>query len=337
MSDQWIGFDFMDRKTPIIVILISIVLLVAISGCDGKKDGNGDTIPDAEWAAAKAEALKGIFLSDGWGNPQLLPAPVNSDGWEDGAYITSDGSKIYFAYFQGNLIGFILNGVKDFEKYKRGPSRGVNPPGTIDVFVSEKNGSSWGEPKKFQYDEDVWSEGGVVISDGDIYYMSNNSQKGGFGDDDIYMNGTNVGDGVNSEKRDNDPHVIGDEMLFWRNDGSFGGNDIFISKRADGKWQKAVILPSPINSGGNDMQPFLTSDGTLYFTSDREGSLIIYKSRRIGENEWGEPEKIASGSGLAMGVGEPTLTADGKNLYFVAIFRNDKGTMDVDIAFATKK
>ena len=72
----------------------------------------------------------------------------------------------------------------------------------------------------------------------------------------------------------------------------------------------------------------------MYFSSSRAGRSKIYASRRLGENRWAEPMKIIGvppNQPQLWGVGEPTLTADGRWLYFVIVF-NKNGGWDCDIA-----
>ncbi|MDP6727257.1 MAG: hypothetical protein QF847_08450, partial [Candidatus Marinimicrobia bacterium] len=92
---------------------------------------------------------------------------------------------------------------------------------------------------------------------------------------------------------------------------------------------ETTILPEPINLPGNlELQPFLTDDcQTMYFTSSR-GKLIsnfplqVYKSQRLGEFEWSDPELFISypqPEGMFGGVGEFSMTRDGKQMVFLEL------------------
>lgn len=50
--------------------------------------------------------------------------------------------------------------------------------------------------------------------------------------------------------------------------GGYGGFDIYLSRLEDGKWTKPVNLGKGVNSEGNELFPFLSDDGKLYFASD---------------------------------------------------------------------
>ena len=67
----------------------------------------------------------------------------------------------------------------------------------------------------------------------------------------------------------------------------------------------------------------------------RYGALAIYASRRLGPTSWAAPEKVVwiEGGGAALGVAEPSLTADHDSLYFCVLFQNPSGAYDLDIAW----
>jgi len=63
--------------------------------------------------------------------------------------------------------------------------------------------------------------------------------------------------------------------------GGYGGKDIWKSTNSDGEWSTPVNLGSDINTAGDEMFPYVRSDGTLYFSSDSHvgfGGLDIYKA-----------------------------------------------------------
>ena len=98
------------------------------------------------------------------------------------------------------------------------------------------------------------------------------------------------------------------------------------------------LVPAPINiQGSPSLQPFLTPDcNTLYFATNRGESTgpTIYKSTRIGDTSWSEPELVVKGK---TGVGEPTLTDDGQYLFFLQLFKASDGTTTSDIFYTKRK
>jgi outer membrane protein OmpA-like peptidoglycan-associated protein len=75
-------------------------------------------------------------------------------------------------------------------------------------------------------------------------------------------------------------------------DGNFPG-DIYVSKRAsDGSWGKALLMPSAVNTKGNDAAIGLSNDGrTLYLLKEEDGGANIHFSDLKG-SEWGSPQKL---------------------------------------------
>ena len=89
--------------------------------------------------------------------------------------------------------------------------------------------------------------------------------------------------------------------------------NIFVSEReADGRWGKPYSIGPAINTRGMERSPFLHPDmKTLYFSSDREGTLgdlDVWVSRRLSDtcwNCWSEPENLG-----------PTINTQGKDCWY---------------------
>jgi outer membrane protein OmpA-like peptidoglycan-associated protein len=65
--------------------------------------------------------------------------------------------------------------------------------------------------------------------------------------------------------------------------GGYGGMDLYVSyKQTNGDWGKPINLGPSINSNKNEVFPFIHDDGTLYFSSNKEGGsggLDVYYAR----------------------------------------------------------
>jgi outer membrane protein OmpA-like peptidoglycan-associated protein len=140
----------------------------------------------------------------------------------------------------------------------------------------------------------------------------------------------NLGSPVNSAKNDFAPTLgpDGSYMIFNSNrNGKY--QDLFISCFKDGVWQTPRPL-TRLNSPYNDESPFLSSDGKiLVFSSDRDGSyeLPINESGQIKvsfdlywsslvDGEWTVPERIPGEVNTASHEKAPSLSSDGKTLYY---------------------
>ncbi len=94
------------------------------------------------------------------------------------------------------------------------------------------------------------------------------------------------------------PTLSADEkMMIFASDkeGSVGGMDLFISKRAGDKWSAPVNLGKSINTAGNEFFPFLDSENNLFFSSDGLpgfGGYDIFTCKFNGET-WEKPKNLS--------------------------------------------
>ncbi len=244
---------------------------------------------------------------EGWSTPVKLP--VSDNGSEDGTYLTRDGRYILFYY-----VPTMLGGKTDPKIYF-----------TERPFVNKKVHPITSD--------DFNAEAGPYMSEaGDIYYTKTfivleptpheaTPKKIVINDGKIIMD-------MGTGKAEGNPHYCDkmDELYA----SIAGDQDIAVFKNG-----KTTILPEPINlPGEQDFQSFLTDDcQTMYFTSTR-GKINnmfpfqIYKSHRLGEFEWSEPELFISYSqqeGITGGVGEFSMTRDGKQIVFLELTIIKKG------------
>lgn len=96
--------------------------------------------------------------------------------------------------------------------------------------------------------------------------------------------------------------------------GTYGAEDLYVSF-ADGKgnWSGPKNLGAQINTGNQELAPFLAKDGkTLFFSSnghgDSQGSRDIYMSKRLDDSwqNWSEPVNLG-----------PAINTEGAELHFL--------------------
>lgn len=71
--------------------------------------------------------------------------------------------------------------------------------------------------------------------------------------------------------------------------GGLGENDIWKVVKDGGSWGDPVNMGEAINTPGNELYPYVHSDGTFYFSSDSRvglGGLDIYKAAKDETGEW---------------------------------------------------
>jgi flagellar motor protein MotB len=109
--------------------------------------------------------------------------------------------------------------------------------------------------------------------------------------------------------------------------------DFYISYSNDGRWTDAVNIGPPLNSELNEGAPSLTADGRLIFftacnRSDGLGSCDIYSAERNG-NRWGDPVNLGAPVNTGAWEAQPSVSPDGRTLYFSSNRRGGKGRMDL--------
>jgi outer membrane protein OmpA-like peptidoglycan-associated protein/tetratricopeptide (TPR) repeat protein len=76
--------------------------------------------------------------------------------------------------------------------------------------------------------------------------------------------------------------------------GGFGGSDIYKTKWENNAWSKPENLGIEVNTNGNEMFPYIHSDGALYFSSDAHntmGGLDVFITYFNG-TKWAKPENL---------------------------------------------
>ncbi|WP_439184079.1 hypothetical protein [Carboxylicivirga taeanensis] len=157
--------------------------------------------------------------------------------------------------------------------------------GNGDLFLSELNKDQWSSPQKLtkpinsSYEE---SHASLSLDGNSIVFTSN--RPGGYGGMDIYLcqklpDGSwgpakRLSDAINTPLNEESPFLSYDgQLLYFASEGhtSMGGYDIFkCEKDSNGNWGQAINIGYPINTPGDDLFYFPTTDGQrVYFASER--------------------------------------------------------------------
>lgn len=140
----------------------------------------------------------------------------------------------------------------------------------------------------------------------------------------------NIGTPVNTAANDFAP-ALGPDGRYMIFNSNRGGKyqDLYVSHFKDGAWQTPRPL-TRLNSPYNDESPFLSSDGNiLIFSSDRDGSYELPKDDNgnikvsfdlywssLVNGEWTVPERLPGEVNTASHEKAPSLSRDGKTLYY---------------------
>jgi hypothetical protein len=148
-----------------------------------------------------------------------------------------------------------------------------------------------------------------------------------------WTNWKNAGAQFNVRHQVEEPYITadGNEMYFHsQRAGGNGGYDIWVTKKAGGKWQEPENVTA-VNTLETEVLPFITQDSNeLWFTRTYMGSSAIFRSKKI-DGKWSQPELI-----ISQLVSEPSLDNKG-NVYFTHYFLKDGKVIESDIYVAHGK
>jgi outer membrane protein OmpA-like peptidoglycan-associated protein/Tol biopolymer transport system component len=168
----------------------------------------------------------------------------------------------------------------------------------------------------------------------------------------------NIGPGINTADPEYFPTITvdGKTILFTRriNDPRVAGpfkeqEDFYVSQLSDKNiWGKAVAMPENINTVNNEGAPTIAADGrTLIFVAcpdatgieygagrEGRGSCDFFITKRLG-NKWVNPTNLPGLVNSYNWETQPSLSSDGKTLYFIRGIRGQSGNRSSDIYSAT--
>lgn len=152
-----------------------------------------------------------------------------------------------------------------------------------------------------------------------------------------------MGDSINTQYNEYSPTLTVDEQTFIitrqrpRDEQTIHSleleEDFYISKRSDSVWSKAKKMAPPMNSHGNEGAQCISPDGQfMYLTicsrSDGYGSCDLYYSKREGD-KWSTPVNMGRTVNSGSWDSQPSISPDGKTIYFASAREGGKGNMDI--------
>lgn len=160
----------------------------------------------------------------------------------------------------------------------------------------------------------------------------------------VPFNPENLGDSINTAEDEYLPTLTADEQTLIitrrqpadRNTADPNAKleeDFYISVRKNGQWSKAKNMGTPINTHGNEGAQCISADGQwLFFTAcnreDGSGSCDLYFSYKAG-NRWSVPVNMGSAVNSNKWDSQPSISSDGKTLYFASGRSGGNGNMDI--------
>ncbi|MEZ4884961.1 MAG: tetratricopeptide repeat protein [Chitinophagales bacterium] len=113
--------------------------------------------------------------------------------------------------------------------------------------------------------------------------------------------------------------------------GGYGGSDLYASFYENGTWSNPMNLGSTVNTEGNEMYPFVHSNGALYFASNGLGGLggfDIFGATEINNTKW-KVENVGAPINSSSNDFGLILTDDFKIGYFASNRKGGKGNIDI--------
>jgi outer membrane protein OmpA-like peptidoglycan-associated protein len=160
----------------------------------------------------------------------------------------------------------------------------------------------------------------------------------------VPFNPVNLGPSINSSYDEYWPSITADGLTFvvtvqipkTRGIEEFSRNmqeDFFISRWENGKWTPKKSMGKPINTDLNEGAQSLSADGHfMFFTAcnrpDGIGSCDIYFSIWTGDR-WSPPRNIGKPINSAHWDAQPSISPDGKTIYFCSRRPGGKGKIDL--------
>jgi outer membrane protein OmpA-like peptidoglycan-associated protein len=154
----------------------------------------------------------------------------------------------------------------------------------------------------------------------------------------------NLGDSINTEMSEYLPSITVDNKTlvitrkvpkesYTVDMGNKDQEDFYISYMKDSTWSKAADVGLPINTVGNEGAQCIAPDGmSMYFTAcnrpDGYGSCDLYVAEKKGD-KWGVPKNMGITVNSERWDSQPSISSDGKTLYFSSARAGGKDNMDI--------
>lgn len=167
----------------------------------------------------------------------------------------------------------------------------------------------------------------------------------------VPFNPVSVGSSINTTDDEYWPSITADgqTLMFTRQPSQGGGSsnskpmqeDFYISYFSDNAWEKAFNAGAPLNTRQNEGAQSLAANGNyMYFTAcDRPGgmgSCDIYYSA-FSDGKWSTPTNLGSPVNSSYWESQPSISSDGKTLYFSSNRPGGIGGKDLWYSKSTEK
>lgn len=221
--------------------------------------------------------------------------------------------------FLGKKIAFVSNRVKETEVVKR--KHVWNDKPFFDIYIADREeDNDLIDPNSFQDFNGSYHEGPSSFTrDGKRIYFTRQASRG-----NSLLKGSNKTVGLmvftarkvtlnSGEEKWTDPEALDfnsteytcmhptvtsdGQKLFFASDqsGGYGGMDLYMCDKTILGWSKPVNLGDKVNTSGDEVFPFVTAKGDVYFASNGHlgiGGLDVFKAKKIKGGGFGNPTNL---------------------------------------------
>jgi hypothetical protein len=273
-----------------------------------------------------ATAATAVAMSFG---PWTSPLPVEAIAGTSGALNTAALEGCPFVAQRDDVLYFASNRAGGM--------------GGLDIWYSVRGGDgSWGDPVNFVEVNSPANELCPAAHRNGRTFLFVSARPGGCGGDDIYVTRRhetrgwavpqNLGCSVNSAANEAGPSLLETELYF-SSTRAGGLGDIYVSG-FDGASFEAPVLAPGLNTAQDDFRPNLRRDGLeIFFDSNRaggSGGLDLWTSTRASAADpWVTPTNLGAGVNSSANDLRPSLSWDGRTLYFGSLRAGGEGSQDL--------
>ncbi len=114
------------------------------------------------------------------------------------------------------------------------------------------------------------------------------------------------------------------------------GYDLWLSRRVDGAWTTAEVVPPPVRTAADEIYATVVADGSLYFSSNRHdtsGPSDLYRAQRLPGGRFAEPVRVGPPLTHPSGVGDTYVAPDESLLVLSSRRAPGHGNGDLFVSF----
>jgi hypothetical protein len=211
-----------------------------------------------------------------FGAPVNLGERLNTSEWDNGAFLSADGLRLYF----------------------NTPRPGGHGKGDLWMAARDRTDRAFGDPENLGPTVNTeFAEGEPTLSADDLTLVFVSDRPGGRGEKDLWMatredkgkpfaTPTNLGSNVNGPAAEASPALSGDglALFFTRYPSGYGSSDLWMCTRSsvDEAFGPAVNLGETVNTPHGEGGAHLSANGrSLYFDSSRPEGNTQYDIWRV--------------------------------------------------------